>query len=170
MSTVDVNHLVGSLQEALERIQTDRQTFDARVEQIHAAFDAREAMIQQSISGLTEVFSTDEFPSRDSEAPDAPDPATSDEPRLSVSDKFVSQVDKYLAKHGKARQADIVSATKLNSGTVSVALRRLALDDRIERGDKERGSQVWVHKAPTNGQRETVVRPGEGVAAGRIAA
>lgn len=78
-------------------------------------------------------------------------------------------VKDYLEKKGRARQADIATGTKLNTGTVSVALRTLEDEGLITRSEKEKGSQVWVTNKPITQteERETVVHVGDGVRSGR---
>lgn len=147
--------VIESLEAALANIQQQRQ-----------ALDAREAKVQEALNGLREAAGA-EVP----EPPGKNGDGEVDKP-LSISDDRLNKVAKFVVGKGRVRQADIVSELGLNSGTVSVALRRLELDGKVRQGDKERGSRVWekTQEAPAATVRETRVRPGEGVSEGRVAA
>lgn len=66
--------------------------------------------------------------------------------RVAIGDDKLEAVRKYIAKHGKVRQADITHATGFNSGTVSQATTALMLDGVIEKGPKEDRSTTWLMK------------------------
>lgn len=63
--------------------------------------------------------------------------------RVAIGDDKLEAVRKYIAKHGKVRQADITHATGFNSGTISQATHALMLEGVIERGPKEDRSTTW---------------------------
>lgn len=151
--------LLATLKEAQERIRSERQEFDQTVEQTRGIFDYREQALESAINGLEIAFGKEiDFGAIPS----------SHQPVLSISDKNLSKVEEYLAKRETARQADIVADTKLNSGTISVALRRLMDEGKVQRGEKLRGSQTWTHLSPVpEEERETVIHPGEEPRAGR---
>lgn len=142
------DHVVKTLREALAGIKRESKEFEAEAAEKRKALDARERVVQTAIDGLVGDF----------------------KPSLAISQKFVDQVEAYLEEVGSARQSDIGTSLGMNSGTVSVALRRLLDAGKVERSGKERGSQVWLHSARHETGRETVVRPGEGVSEGRVAA
>jgi hypothetical protein len=85
-----------------------------------------------------------------------------------ISQERLQKVAEYLRRNPRARQVDIAQHTKLNTGTVSVALRKLEGEGRIVRGEeKDNGSQVWKLKEAKTKPRETVVHVGDGVRKGR---
>lgn len=150
--------LIKNLESALSNIRDQRK-----------ALDIREAKVREALAGLqeaagVEVTEPDMGSTNGDENGDKP---------LSISDERLTKVAKFVTKKGRVRQADIVAELGLNSGTVSVALRRLELDGKVRQADnKERGSRVWEIKesAPAAAtMRETRVRPGEGVTEGRVA-
>lgn len=160
ITTNDVEQgLLDVLKEAQAKIQQEHQEFDQSVEQTRSVFEYREQAIESAINGLEVAFGK--------EIDFGPMPGQK-APLLSISEKNLKAVEDYLVKRGSARQADIVADTKLNSGTVSVALRRLMEDGTVQRGEKERGSQTWAHLSPVpEGERETVIHPGEAPTQGR---
>ena len=139
--------VVKTLREALTGIRAERKAFEANVLAQRKSYEARERAVQGAVDGLVGDF----------------------KPSLAISQKFVDQVEEYLEECESARQSDIAANLKINSGTVSVALRRLQEAGKVEKGDKERGSQVWIY-VPSRESRETVVRPGEGISRGRMVA
>lgn len=64
-------------------------------------------------------------------------------PKLQVSEERLERVRAYLSDHQRARQSDISKAIGENSGTVSVALRVLAREGFVVKGNLEKGSTVW---------------------------
>lgn len=69
-----------------------------------------------------------------------------DDNRLSIGDDKLHRVLDVLRanRDGHLRQADIAKRTKLNSGSVSVALRKLQAANQVRAtGRKENGSMVW---------------------------
>jgi len=83
----------------------------------------------------------------------------------SISDDRFEKVQKYLQKHGRAKQTALVKELGLNSGTISVALKKMEQGSEARNtGTKEDGSQVWE---TTDDGRETVVELGKGTRRGR---
>lgn len=66
--------------------------------------------------------------------------------KLSIGDDKLDRVRAYMLEHPRARQTQVQRGTKLNSGTVSVALRKLAAEGLIEMVGTEKRSQVWELK------------------------
>jgi exonuclease VII large subunit len=142
--------------EALNRIAEEkRREFDEYVTRQHEALDRR----QQALGTALQAMILDEETLSNHEDGNGP--------RLAISDANLNVIRDYLDAHdGEVRQQDVVNDTGLNSGVVSVGLRRLMLDGEIERGYKDRGSQVWKVRQPimAGGSGEVVsVKPGIGV-------
>lgn len=71
--------------------------------------------------------------------------------RQRAAQHHLDAINDYLAREGTARQADIAKALKLNSGTVSLALRQLAESGIVrDTGRSERGSIIWDHDLHTS--------------------
>ena len=151
------NDVAATLDRALEKLREQR-------EEAMRQFDFREQMIQQAREGLTMAFGEIHFPST------PPQESSDEEPvKLSISEKHLKSIEHYLAEHQKVRQADLVAKLSLNSGTVSVGLRRLEMAGLIKKAPKERGSRVWEHTAPEDTKRrEMVLTAGEGAREGRV--
>jgi DNA-binding transcriptional ArsR family regulator len=155
--------IAASFVRAQEELQRKRAEFDQMVEEQRKQFDFRAQMIEQARDGISMAFGDITFPSDD-------DSHEGDEvPKLSISEKHLKRIEEYLANKGKVRQADLVEKLSLNSGTVSVGLRRLEQAGLIAKAPKERGSRVWEHTAPSDKKRrEMVVAVGEGTREGRL--
>jgi DNA-binding MarR family transcriptional regulator len=84
---------------------------------------------------------------------------------LSISPERFEKVQQYLQKQGRAKQTALVDELKLNSGTISVALKKLEQEGKARNtGEKQDGSQVWE---TLDDGRETVVQLGKGTHRGR---
>lgn len=160
MVDTETKDLVAGFEKAVQKIiherETDKEAYEAR----QAEFLRREEMVRQAIDGLTGNGHGPLLSEKDKVA------------GLSISDERVQQVLGFLRKHPRSRQVEITKKLKLNSGTVSVALRKLEADGQVQKGDREgkdgRTSRVWIlPEVNGNGSRETVVHPGEGVRKGR---
>jgi hypothetical protein len=89
-----------------------------------------------------------------------------------VSDIKKRAVLQYIRAHGHARQVQIQKDLNENSGAISLAVRALEAEGKIEHtGEIEAKSKVWRYVRPErnhhNGDRVTEIRPGEGVSQGR---
>lgn len=177
MTTATRNGLLEVLQEAIEQVRKEKQEWETSISEIKENFEAslvqevdrgnqeffyREKIIQEAIDNLRKGTNGDQA------TEETPEPEQKKEPQYSISKEKLEAVEKYLKKHGTARQSDIYKDLGLNAGSVSVALRVLETQDppKVIRADhKERGSQLWLHHSRV--KRETVVHPGEGVSEGR---
>lgn len=63
--------------------------------------------------------------------------------KQTVAQHHVDAVREYIEAQGRARQADIGKELGINSGIVSVALKRLHENELIDPRDKDYGSRVW---------------------------
>lgn len=146
---------------ALNRIADEkRREFEEYVARQTQSLDRR----QQALNVAMQAMILDEDVPTETPAP--VDGAS--QPRLAISEANLDTIREYIiAKDGEVRQQDVVNDTGLNSGVVSVGLRRLMLEGEIERGYKDRGSQVWKVRQPimAGASGEIVsVKPGVGVA------
>lgn len=137
------DNIVKTLREALEGLQIERRTWEANVAIERKAFDARERVVKAAIDGLSSAA-----------AVTAAAPTS-----LAISQKYIDQVAEYMEECGTSRQADIANNLGINSGTVSVALRRLLNVGKVTKGEKERGSQVWSYVVSSNGNSERASTP-----------
>lgn len=64
--------------------------------------------------------------------------------RLSISEDRLGKVIAYLDKHPRVRQSELVDRLSFNSGTVSVALRVLAEQGKVQKIETEKGSNEWI--------------------------
>lgn len=136
--------LVENLRKTLTEISQERERKKSEFEAQILHLDQQEEALRKAIEGLTGT--SQPTPQRD--------------PLAAISQERLDKVVGYLQKHPKARQQDIAKRTKLNSGTVSIAVRRLERAGLIERGDKEEKSQVWImpESGTSNGTHETSQR------------
>jgi len=111
--------IVSNLEEAQKKL---------RVKMVE--LEARDQAIQQAIDGISGV-ETKEIHSNK--------PAS-----LSVSNERLQKVLKYVQKHPNSRQSDITKNVKLNSGSVSVALRKLKEEGIIVKTGRDNGANVWT--------------------------
>lgn len=121
MSTVSQDHILSTLRQARQELEQDYQ---ARVTALDTAIAA---MGGESV-------------------PAPHNGETKDNGELSIGSDKLNKVRNVLrtSANGKLRQADITKKAKLNSGTVSVALRRLESDGEVRStGEKMDGSMVW---------------------------
>lgn len=150
MSTEELSQtLVAGLKEGLAKLRQQQAAFEEGVEQRRLdfeeeiktrrdAFERRVQLLTQAIEGLENGGNSNNTR-----------PAMEEVATLSISDERRQAVSDYLAKKGRARQADIAEHLGFNSGTVSVALRVLEAEGVVDRLDeKKRGSQVWAHRQP----------------------
>lgn len=165
MTTRVEDGVVQVLRTALKKIEEERATldrlaaekrreFDEYVEGQHTALDRRSEALGNALASMTQEYV--------SLAADEDEKS----PRLAISDDNLNKIREYIAANdGRARQQDVVNDTGLNSGVVSVGLRRLAALGEIHRDGKARGSQVWsTHPPVITDEKEIVsVRPGIGV-------
>lgn len=156
--------VVGSVTRALDKIRAEREAFEAQYEEQRRQYHAREEAIKEAVRQALRAAFGDEIPSA------GPVIEDHEGAKLSISQKHLAAIEEYLAERGSARQADVVERLTLNSGTVSVGLRRLEQAGLIKKGDKKRGSRVWEHTAPTDAEkrREVVLTAGQGVHEGRL--
>lgn len=122
--THEKSDLFTALDEQLEEIRQARE-----------ALDAREGALNRARDELAVAFG-------------GTAPARGRPTRAGIQQRaaqhHVDAIFDYLKKHGTARQADIARDLRLNSGTVSVALRQLEDDGHVMAQDlKDRGSVVW---------------------------
>lgn len=64
--------------------------------------------------------------------------------RPSISEEKLNKVETYLLAHPGASQVEIAKQTKMNSGSVSVALKRLEVEGKAEPTQKNGRSQAWA--------------------------
>ena len=88
-----------------------------------------------------------------------------------VSDVKKRAVLQYVRSHGRVRQVQIQKDLNENSGAVSLAVRQLQAEGKLEdTGEIEAKSKVWKYVGPqegSNGDRVTEIRPGEHIGPGR---
>lgn len=140
-----ISSLDANLSKALAKLREQREAYEQEIEQLRF----RESLVEQALDGL------------DGSLP-RPQRRT-----LNISEEKLAAVKDYVATEGSVRQVKIGEALKLNSGTVSVALRIMLKERLVEKGELDKGSRVWHSTAR---QRETRVKPGEGVTSGRLVA
>lgn len=125
MSTID-KELISVLETAISNIESERESL---IEQGNA-LDARESLLRTTIEGLRG-------------STNGSSPTKSASARLSISDERLNKVRQYLKEHPRSRQTDLVDKLGFNSGTVSVALRRLEEAGEAHRVESDDRSQVW---------------------------
>lgn len=141
----------------LDRLADEkRREFEEYVARQHASLDRRCVVLKNALAAMAVA-----------EVENGMDEADTDEddgPRLAISDGNLDIIREYIeANDGQVRQQDVVSDTGLNSGVVSVGLRRLDVEGEIERAGKDRGSQVWRARQPIMAGGIASIRPGVGV-------
>lgn len=154
-TTERIDGQIKSLNELLQGIDRDKESIKVESENVIQSLDYRKEKVVEALTSLQEAFNRpinapidlstgdDDEASQDhsSSGPREANP----EPLMSISKERLERVQGFLVRQKEARQADIVAATKLNSGTVSVALRKLQVEGKAQMADhKERGSQVWI--------------------------
>lgn len=127
MTTSDVQ-IVRNLRNALAQAV---QECDAEIVAVRTRYQSRIESIERAIA-------TFEGTSRLNAEDRRPDVAA-----LSVGDDRLESVRQYMNAHGSARQADLAKALNINSGSVSVALRRLQLEGFVQPLSKDNGSTRW---------------------------
>lgn len=82
------------------------------------------------------------------------------DPATVAGPKALKAIESMMKNLGRAAQATVVKRTKLNSGTVSYALRALEGEGKVRRtGDVDGRSPIW--EIVSNGKQSTRVRVGE---------
>lgn len=132
MSTVSSDQILTTLRKAREELEQD--------------YLSRKSAIDHAIEAFGEdAPALAPAPSKNGKASEVSD--------LSIGSDKLKKVLHVLrtSGNGKVRQADITKKTRLNSGTVSVALRKLESDKEIRStGEKLDGSMVWEDIRPTS--------------------
>lgn len=117
------------LNNALEALRQEHSEW----EQMGDAIKSRMSVIEALLGGSQTPAVTGARTSSNGSAPN----------ELSISDEKLGQVLDYMRKNHKARQADIAQQTAFNSGTVSVALRKLKAQGAVREAGRENGSRMW---------------------------
>lgn len=169
--------VVQVLRTALTKIEEERSTLNRIAEEKRREFEDYVARQYESLdrrrealgNALAALCAEDVVPMAETQSDDGV--------RLAISDENLETIREYIiARDGSVRQQDVVSDTGLNSGVVSVGLRKLRALGELERGGKERGSQVWKTPAAaaltSNGDTDgngvagiMAIKPGIGVSA-----
>lgn len=123
--TVTEKQILDSLQKARQELLDEQEE---AMDQVRQQFAGRITKVDTALGLL-----------QDSAKADLPEVTV-----LSISDEKLAAVRSYIERHGKVRQASIAQDLKLNSGTVSVALRKLQSDGLVAPGGKEHGSRIWA--------------------------
>lgn len=123
--TVTEKQILDSLQKARQELLDEQEE---AMDQVRQQFAGRITKVDTALGLL-----------QDSAEADLPEVTV-----LSISDEKLAAVRSYIERHGKVRQASIAQDLKLNSGTVSVALRKLQSDGLVAPGGKEHGSRIWA--------------------------
>ena len=148
-----------TMAEATKTLETVLKELDAE----RAALEARRLSVQQALEALRGSIIRPMTETRERQKLDIKEVKVPDNHLNSVLELVRTQKD-------GMRQADIGASLDLNSGMVSLTLRKLELAGDVKRATgkqaKLRGSQVWI---PTKPKRVTNVSPGEGIEEGRIA-
>jgi hypothetical protein len=148
MAAISDDRIVERLQQALVALEAER---DDELERVRDAYTRRIISIQQALTAFdtSVIIAPNNGESTFAKsAPKKPPVQTQDRPTevvLAVSQERMDMVDRYLQRFGRARQADIAADLDFNSGTVSVALRRLEQEHKARPLDKLHGSQVWEY-------------------------
>jgi hypothetical protein len=124
-------------QQLVRRLQDARDELYAEFEQWEASLTGTRVQYETRISGLEQAIAA--FNSGDSPSSNG----NGDHDKLAIGPDKLEAVRTYMSKRGKTRQADIAKHTRLNSGTVSVALRLLEAAGEVSSGPKEDGSRTW---------------------------
>jgi predicted transcriptional regulator len=122
--------VLDNLRFALQKVRTERDEYEGRCRERLATYNSRIKLIEEAISASQEQ--------------------PHQEARLGISEANLAKVEEYLAQHsGGVRQADLADALGVNSGTVSVALRRLSTLGKVRAGEKYHGSRMWYAVSPS---------------------
>jgi len=169
MTTRVEDGVVQVLRTALKKIDEEAATLDRLAEEKRREFEEYVARQRESLDRRREALGN-ALQAMATDIVEGPVPtAVTDEhgARLAISDGNLDMIREYIAaNNGAVRQQDVVSDTGLNSGVVSVGLRRLMALGEIERSGKDRGSQLWLARQPILAGAESIVsiKPGIGVA------
>jgi hypothetical protein len=133
MSTVSSDQILTTLRQARDELEQDYLGRKSAIDQAIAAFG------EEPVTLTTRAQEPHNGSKRDLED-------------LSIGSDKLNRVRQVLrtSTNGRLRQADITKKAKLNSGTVSVALRKLEQADEVRStGEKLDGSMVWEEIRPT---------------------
>jgi hypothetical protein len=133
MSTVSSDQILSTLQKARDELEQD--------------YLGRKSAIDRAI----EAFGDDPL-AHTTRAQEPRNGGKRELEDLSIGSDKLNRVRQVLrtSTNGRLRQADITKKAKLNSGTVSVALRKLEQASEVKStGEKLDGSMVWEEIRPT---------------------
>lgn len=127
MGTINEQQLVTRLRDARDELYAEFEEWESSLTPTRSQYESRISSLEQAISVFSDSGSSENH----------------DNDQLAIGPDKLEIVRTYMQEHGKVRQADIAKHTRLNSGTVSVALRVLEAAGEVSPGAKQDGSRTW---------------------------